>query len=124
MLALARSPRWPKRFTNMKILKGDNVTVLIGKDKGRRGEVVRALPKTQRVLVQGLNVFKKHQKGQKGQPGGIIEIEKPLYVSKVALICPNCQKPTRVGYQIDKSGEKYRFCKKCKNIIETKTNKK
>ncbi len=115
---------WPRRFTKMKILKGDKVKVLIGKDKGRQGEVVKSFPKTSRVLVHGLNIVKKHQKGQQGQPGGIIEIEKPLYISKLGLICPNCQKTTRVGYQIDKTGDKYRICRKCQNIIETKTTKK
>ncbi len=108
----------------MKILKGDKVKVLIGKDKNRDGEVVRTYPKINRVLIHGINIFKKHQKGQQGQPGGIIEIEKPLYASKVALICPNCQKPTRIGYKIDKAGDKYRICRKCNNVIEIKTTKK
>lgn len=101
----------------MKIIKGDKIKVLIGKDKSREGEVVRVFPKTQRVVVQGINLFKKHVKATRNQKGGIVEKEKPLQISKVMLICPNCQKATRVGYQIDKSGDKSRLCRRCHTII-------
>jgi len=109
----------------MKIVKGDTVKVILGKDKGRQGKVIVSYPKKEQLTVQGLNLYKKHLKGQKGQKGSIIEKERPLHVSKVALICPNCQKITRVGYQLDKSGAKYRICRHCKKIIEVlpKTNK-
>jgi len=108
----------------MKIIKGDKVKVLIGKDKGRSGQVIVCLPKKNKVVVKGLNMFKKHIKASQNQAGGIVEREVPLHLSKVALVCPNCKKTTRVGYQIDKSGQKYRICKKCHSIIQIKTNKK
>ena len=108
----------------MKILKGDNVKVLIGKDKGREGVVVKAMPKTDQIVVQGLNIFKKHVKPSQGRPGSIVEKERAMTVSKVALICPSCKKTTRVAYQIDKSGEKTRICRKCKAILNTPVVKK
>lgn len=108
----------------MKILKGDKVKVLIGKDKGREGEVVRTFPKTNKIVVKGMGIFKKHVKATKDQKGGIVEKERPILVSKVALICPECKKTTRVGFLIDKSGEKNRICKKCKAIITQAKAKK
>lgn len=108
----------------MKIIKGDQVKILIGKDKGRSGQVLVCIPKKNKVVVKGLNMFKKHVKASQNQSGGIIEREVPLQVSKVALICPNCKKATRVGYKIDKSGQKYRICKKCQSIIQINSNKK
>ena len=108
----------------MKIIKGDQVKILIGKDKGRMGQVLTCFPKKRKLIVKGLNIFKKHVKSSQNQPGGIIEKESALFVSKVILICPNCQKPARVGYQIDKSGQKYRICKKCHTVINTKIDKK
>jgi len=107
----------------MKIKKGDKVQVLSGKDKGRKGEIIHSFPKKQKVLVKGLNIYKKHIKAQSDQPGGIIEIEKPLHISKVQLICPNCQKKTRISYQLDKTNKKFRVCKKCKSIIDKQINK-
>lgn len=103
----------------MKILKGDKVQVLIGKDKGREGEVVKSFPKKSTLVVKGLNIFKKHVKPTQNQPGKIIEKERPIYISKLALICPECKKTTRVGFKIDKSGAKYRICKKCQAIINS-----
>ncbi len=117
-------PQWPRRFINMKILKGDKVQVLIGKDKGREGEVVKSFPKKLTLVVKGLNMFKKHVKPTQKQPGKIIEKERPIYVSKLILICPECKKTTRVGYKIDKSGEKYRICKKCQAIINSSKSAK
>jgi large subunit ribosomal protein L24 len=104
----------------MKILKGDKVKILIGKDKGREGEVIKSFPKKSSIVVQGLNIFKKHVKPSQNRPGSIVEKERPFYISKVALICPECKKTTRVGYKIDKSGTKYRICKKCQAIINSK----
>lgn len=108
----------------MKILKGDKVKVLIGKDKGREGEVVKAMPKKDKIVIKGLNIFKKHVKPSQGRPGSIIEKERAMTVSKVALICPNCKKTVRVAYSIDKSGEKSRICRKCKSILTTPVVKK
>ena len=107
----------------MKIIKSDKVKILIGKDKGRTGEVIRAFPKSHKIVVKGLNLFKKHLKPSQNQKGGIIEKERPILASKVVLICPNCQKTTRIGYEIDKSGSKYRICKKCHTPIISKTSK-
>ena len=101
----------------MKILKGDKVQILIGKDKGRSGEVLVSYPKKGKILVKDINKYKKHIKATKDQKGGIVEKDRAIMVCKVALICPSCQKPTRVGYKIDKSGEKYRVCKKCHSLI-------
>jgi large subunit ribosomal protein L24 len=111
--------------------KGDKVIVLSGRDKGKTGIIDRVYVKTAQVLVEGINIAKKHVKVSKKYPsGGVVEVVKPISVAKVELICPNCSKPTRVGY--DASGkEKTRVCKKCKKAIaspkgtsEVKTEKK
>jgi len=97
----------------MKIKKGDKVKVIKGKDRGRESTVEKVLPKEHKVVVSGLNIYKKAVRPkQQGQKGGIVEITKPLPVEKVMLICPKCSKPTRVGYQV-KGGKKQRICKKC-----------
>ncbi|MFZ2153510.1 MAG: 50S ribosomal protein L24 [Microgenomates group bacterium] len=107
----------------MKIQKGDTVKVLIGKDKGREGVVVSAFPKKDSLVVKGLNIYKKHVKPSQGQKGGIVEKERALHSSKLMLICPSCKKATRVSYQIDKTGSKYRICQKCKAILTNKLTK-
>lgn len=104
----------------MKILKGDQVKVLLGKDKGRTGEVIKSFPKAGKIIVKGLNMFKKHVKPQNGQKGGIIEKERALLVSKTALICPSCNKSVKVGYNVDKLGAKTRICKKCQAPLISK----
>ncbi|MCI7369722.1 MAG: 50S ribosomal protein L24 [Firmicutes bacterium] len=97
----------------MKIKRDDKVIVLSGKDKGKTGKVLVADPKALKVIVEGVNVATKHQKAQKkGQDGGIIKVETPIYVSKVQLVCPKCGKGTRVAYKIV-DGKKVRVCKKC-----------
>jgi len=102
----------------MKIKKQDKVLITAGKDKGRTGTVDKVFPKLGKVLVSGVNIFKKHLKPRgEGKPGGIVEIPRPLPIAKVALICPKCNQPTRVGWQVGKKGEKLRICKKCKNLI-------
>ena len=107
----------------MKIIKDDTVKILIGKDKGREGKVLKTFPKKNQIIVSGLNLFKKHVKPTQNQSGGIISKERALLVSKVALICPNCKKTTRVAYSIDKSGQKYRICKKCQSMLTSKSLK-
>lgn len=101
----------------MKLRKGDKVKVVAGKDKGRTEKIEKVFPKINKVLVAGVNVYKRHLKprGEK-KPGGIVDIVKPLSVSNVALVCPECGQVTRIGYQITK-GEKIRICKKCKKPI-------
>lgn len=101
----------------MKIVKGDKVEIMIGKDKGRSGEVLRVFSKSEEIVVKGLNMFKKHVKPSQGQKGGIVEKERPIKASKVMLICPSCGKKIRVAYSIDKNGDKSRICRKCKSII-------
>ena len=97
----------------MNIKRDDKVIVLSGKDKGKSGKVIAADPKAEKVIVEGVNVATKHQKAQKkGQDGGILKIETPIYVSKVQLVCPKCGKGTRVGHKIA-DGKKVRVCKKC-----------
>lgn len=96
----------------MKIRKGDRVHVLAGKDVGKEGEVMRVLRERDRVIVDGVNVVKRHQKSTSPtQPGGIIEKDMPIHVSNVALVCSKCG-PTRVGYRVE-AGEKVRVCRKC-----------
>jgi large subunit ribosomal protein L24 len=96
----------------MKIRKGDRVRVLAGKDARKEGEVMRVLPERDRVIVDGVNVVKRHQKATSPtQPGGIIEKDMPVHVSNVALLCSKCG-PTRIGYRIE-GGEKVRVCRKC-----------
>ncbi len=100
-----------------KIKKGDMVEVITGRDKGRRGEVVRVLPKKARVVVQGVNRRKRHRKsyqaGGRTLEGGIIEFEAPIHISNVMLICPKCGQRTRVGIRRDEDGTRHRVCKKC-----------
>ena len=97
----------------MNIRKDDKVIVLSGKDKGKTGKVLVADPKSLKVIVEGVNVATKHQKAQKkGQDGGIIKVETPIYVNKVQLVCPKCGKGVRVGHKIA-DGKKIRVCKKC-----------
>ena len=101
----------------MKLHKGDTVIVRIGKDKGKKGKVQSVLPKEGKLIVEGINVFKRHMKKKDDKhPSGIIDVTKPMTLSKVAFICPKCNKATRVGYLIVK-GEKIRICKKCEQKI-------
>ena len=100
----------------MKIKKGDTVKILYGKDTGKQG-VVSAV-KNGKVIVEGLNMYKKHVKGDgKEKKSAIIDIAKPMDVSKVMLVCPNCSKPTRVGIRRE-NGKVERICKKCGKVIE------
>lgn len=101
----------------MKFKKGDQVIVVAGKDKGRRGKIEKIFPKKEMVLIPGINVYKKHLKPQgEKNPGGIVDAVKPLAIPKVALICPKCNKKTRIGYLMTKD-RKERICKKCQAII-------
>jgi large subunit ribosomal protein L24 len=105
----------------MKLKKGDRVRVRSGKDRGKEGEIMRVITKTNKVIVEGVNVAKKHQRTTRAtMQGGIIDKDMPIPVSNVAIICPGCG-PTRVGYRFDTSmgtaelpvSEKIRVCKKC-----------
>jgi large subunit ribosomal protein L24 len=103
----------------IKFKVGDKIKILVGKDKGREGEVERVFPRKSSLLVPGINIYKKHVKGMPGRKGGIYEIPRPLPFSKVALICPKCKKVTRVGFKLIEL-EKIRVCKKCKREIDGK----
>ncbi|NQZ14450.1 MAG: 50S ribosomal protein L24 [Alphaproteobacteria bacterium] len=102
----------------MKIKKGDSVIVLTGKDKGKKGEVLKTIPAKSRVVVQGVNVVKKHQKPTQFSAGGIEEKELSIHVSNVALADPKEDKPTRVGYTTLKSGKKVRVARRSGETIE------
>lgn len=98
----------------MKLKVNDQVLVTAGKDKGRKGKIEAVFPQKTTVRIKGINQYKRHFKSRgKDQPGGIVTRDRPLPVANVALICPKCKKPTRVGYQLSKSGQKHRICKKC-----------
>ena len=102
----------------MRIKKGDTVQVMSGKDKGKQASVVRAIPAEGRVIVEGVNVAKRHAKPTRAtQQGGVIDKFMPVHVSTVALICKSCDKPTRIGYKFEGDGEKVRFCKKCGSTL-------
>lgn len=101
-----------------KIRKGDKVTVRTGRDKGREGEVIQVRPKEGRVLVQGVNMVRRHTRASAGQPGGIIEKEAPMAVSNVALIDPQDGKPTRVGFKLMEDGRKMRVARRSGEMIE------
>lgn len=102
-------------MNNMFVKTGDTVVLLTGDDKyrGKEGKVLAVSPKEGKVIVEGINVVKKHVKPRKaGDPSGIIETESAIYASKVQVVCPKCKKPTRVGHKIV-DGAKERICKKC-----------
>ena len=102
----------------MKIKKGDTVKVLSGNDKGKTGEVLQVIPKTEKIIVKGINVRKKHIKPKKqGEEGGIIPVECAIHSSKVNIVCPKCGKATRTGITIEKD-TKMRTCKKCGATIK------
>ncbi len=100
----------------MKFKTGDTIKVVAGKDKGKEGKIEIILPKKDAVIVPEINMYKKHVKGYQGQKGGIYDLPRPLNIAKIALICPNCKKQTRIGFKIEKD-IKSRVCKKCDKQI-------
>ena len=101
------------------VKKGDNVYVLSGKDKGRKGKVLTVIPSAGKVIVEGVNMSTKHKKPRKqGDPGGIIHQESAIYADKVMLICDKCGKPARTGVKILENGEKAKYCKKCLELLD------
>ena len=97
----------------MKIKKGDQVLIISGKDKGRKGKVIEVSPKKDRIVVDGINLRKKHVKPKRqGEKGQIVTVAFSLNISDVKIICPKCGKPTRIGYKVE-GKKKYRVCKKC-----------
>jgi len=101
----------------MKVKKGDNILIISGKDKGKTGKIIKSFPKELKVLVEGLNLRKKHVRPKKeGEKGQVVEIPAKINVSNIKLVCPKCGKATRIGYKIEKD-TKQRICKKCSSII-------
>jgi len=101
----------------MKLKKGDRVRVLAGKDIGKEGEITRVLIKRERVIIDGINVAKKHQRQQRQtMQAGIIDKDMPVHVSNVAILCSSCG-PTRIGYRFEDDGTKVRICRKCEKDL-------
>jgi large subunit ribosomal protein L24 len=101
------------------VKKGDEVVVINGKYRGKRGKVMQVSPSEGKVIVEGVNVVTKHVKPRKmGEPGGLIQAESALYADKVQLVCPKCGRPTRVGHKTDSKGKKVRTCKKSDCLAE------
>ncbi len=106
-------------MSGMNIKKGDKVKVLSGKDKGKEGVVLRALPQKERVVVEKVNIIKKAMRPTQQNPqGGISTVEAPIHVSNVMLVCPECKQATRVNHKRDEDGKKIRVCKKCGKDIK------
>ena len=101
-------------MNKMSIKKGDLVVVLSGKDKGKQGKVLAAMPADRKVIVEGINVVSRHTKPRKqGEEGGILKKEAPMYACKVQRVCPKCNKPTRPAHKLLADGKKVCVCKKC-----------
>lgn len=100
-----------------KIVSGDEVQVIAGKNKGQRGRVRTNLPRKDRVVVEGVNIVRRHLRRGRARQAGIVEMEAPLHVSNVMLYCPSCNTATRVGFREAADGSKERFCKKCDAAI-------
>ena len=107
-------------MNNLFVKAGDTVVLITGDDKyrGKKGKVLAVSPKEGKVIVEGINVVKKHVKPRKaGDPSGIIETESAVYASKVQVVCPKCNKPTRVAHKVFEDGSKERICKKCGEVL-------
>ena len=103
----------------MKIRKGDNVLVIVGKDRGKKGKVRYAYPKEKKILVGGINFIKRHTRARgTTRQAGIIEREAPIHVSNVLLICSRCNSPARIGFRFLEDGKKVRVCHSCYEVIE------
>ena len=102
----------------LRIKKGDRVVVLAGKDKGKKGSVLKVLPKEERAIVQGVNVARRHQRQTAGQEGGIVAKEMPIHVSNLAHIDPKDDKPTKVGFKELQDGRKVRFARRSGEVID------
>jgi large subunit ribosomal protein L24 len=104
--------------TKLHVKKDDLVMIVAGKDKGKSGKVLRVLPEKERVLVESINLIKRHTRpSESNSEGGIIEKEAPIALSNVQLLCPGCNKPARTGLKVLEDGSKVRFCKKCNEIV-------
>ena len=103
----------------LRIRENDTIEVLTGKDRGRRGKVQRVMPRESRVMVEGMNMVKRHQRAtDAARQGGIISKEMPLQISNVRLVCTHCNTGVRVGFQLLEDGRKVRVCRSCKQMID------
>ena len=110
-----------KMRPKMSIRRGDEVVVITGKDRGKRGEVTRVLPEANRVVIDGVNIVKRHLRRQPGSlQAGIIDMPAPLDRSNVMLVCPNCHRPTREARTVLADGSHVRICKHCNEVIPTR----
>jgi large subunit ribosomal protein L24 len=126
-MATQHKEKKPLHLIKMNIKKGDTVLITTGKDKGKQGLVSRAMPQDSKVVVEGLNMVKKHVKPQgQTRQGGVIDKAMPIQVSNTMLICSECGKPTRVGHEhrtINEKERSVRVCKKCHKVIEDRSRK-
>ena len=98
----------------MKLKKGDQVKIMSGKDAGKTGTILRAMPNDEKIIVEGINLFKKRSRAKRqGETGQTVAVARPLPASRVMLVCASCKNPTRVGFRIE-GAAKVRYCKKCK----------
>ena len=103
----------------MKIRKNDTIIVIAGKDRGKKGKVRRAFPNEDRVVVEGLNMIKRHSRARRAaRQAGIIELEAPIQVSNVMLLCDKCGKPTRISFRFLTDGKRVRICNSCREVID------
>jgi large subunit ribosomal protein L24 len=103
----------------MKIRRDDIVVITTGKDSGKKGKVRRAWPDEERVIVEGANMIKRHSRARRAaRQAGIIELEAPIHVSNVMLVCSKCGKPTRVGFQLLADGKRVRVCRSCQEVLD------
>jgi len=103
----------------MKIRKNDTVVIIAGKERGKRGKVRRAFPDEDRVIVEGLNMIKRHSRARRAvRQAGIIELEAPIHISNLMLLCEKCDKPTRVGFHFLADGKRVRICNLCREVID------
>jgi large subunit ribosomal protein L24 len=102
------------------IRKNDNVVVITGKDRGKRGRVLKVVPDNNRLIVEGVNIIKRHTKPnpQRNVKGGVVEREAALHASNVQVVCPECGKPTRIGKKVLGDGRKVRVCRKCEGVVD------
>jgi large subunit ribosomal protein L24 len=120
-MGVARKRHEPGTF-KMHVRKGDTVLVLTGKDNGKRGRIIEALPRQERVIVEDVNLVTKHQKPRSLQPtarqqAGRVQMPAPLHVSNVQLVCPNCNRPTRIAHR-EVEGRSTRVCKHCGELVD------
>jgi large subunit ribosomal protein L24 len=126
MAVAQKQEKKPLHLAKLNVHKGDTVLVLTGKDRGKRGTVQRAMPRENKVIVEGVNIAKKHVKAGRGMQAGIIEKAMPLHVSNVMVICTECDKPTRIGHErvaqgTDDKERVRRVCKQCGKPIQEHT---